>query len=584
VRHAIGAGVLGPVYRAHEADADRDVAVKLFRLDLPPERVHELVAQLQKLVALGVSHPSLVAPVEAGISGTLAYLVQELVEGESLDVVMRDRIARPPADALRLIAQVASALDAAAVKGLLHGALHPRDLLASDTELVRLTGVGVAQALETVAAGVPVRRPYAPPERVTGVRWDRRADVFSLAALAHELLWARRVVGVGEQAANALDDVRGGDLTALRRVFAQALAPSPGDRFETAGAFAATLSECFDAVGHAAIRAAAPRRQPRSEPKAAPTPPTPRTPSVPFESRLPLDLGDSSPAPKIVDLDHRAPPMESPADLPALSAFPEAADTPVAPLSRRVIRESHIDPPLAPVRLDVPAAEAQEPSLGRRHRRPDRAAPQPPMPELPLPLAEIEEPPQRSGFRALALTAMVFLALGFAGGYWVASHNPAVVASAPSPDPPPAELSGPPPNDVALPPAVVADSTQPLSSPAASASTTQIRPAPAPDPPPAVVETVPDAAAPPRATTPAQGAPPRPAANTPGVLVVDSRPPGANVYVDGQLRGQTPLTVPNVTPGEHGVRLQLDGYDEWIDAVRVAAGSKQRVAASLEPR
>ena len=43
------------MYRAHETDNDRDVAVKLFRLDLPPERVHELVGQLQRLIALGVS-------------------------------------------------------------------------------------------------------------------------------------------------------------------------------------------------------------------------------------------------------------------------------------------------------------------------------------------------------------------------------------------------------------------------------------------------------------------------------------------------------------------------------------------------
>ena len=86
-----------------------------------------------------------------------------------------------------------------------------------------------------------MRRPYTAPERIAGGEWDRRADVFSLAALMHELMWGRRVSGLGAQAAESLTAIAGGDLAALRSVFARALAEKPADRFETALEFAEAL-------------------------------------------------------------------------------------------------------------------------------------------------------------------------------------------------------------------------------------------------------------------------------------------------------------------------------------------------------
>ena len=89
---------------------------------------------------------------------------------------------RRPANALRVAAQLAGALDFAAAVQIGHGALHPRDVLLSSDE-TRLTGLGVARALERIGVVAPVRRPYTAPERIAGGEWDRRADVFSLAAL-----------------------------------------------------------------------------------------------------------------------------------------------------------------------------------------------------------------------------------------------------------------------------------------------------------------------------------------------------------------------------------------------------------------
>ena len=63
VLHQTGSGALGPVFRAYDPDQDRLVAVKWFRLDLPPERTHRLVAELEHVIASNLTHPAIVAPV-----------------------------------------------------------------------------------------------------------------------------------------------------------------------------------------------------------------------------------------------------------------------------------------------------------------------------------------------------------------------------------------------------------------------------------------------------------------------------------------------------------------------------------------
>jgi hypothetical protein len=83
--------------------------------------------------------------------------------------------------------------------------------------------------------------------------------------------------------------------------------------------------------------------------------------------------------------------------------------------------------------------------------------------------------------------------------------------------------------------------------------------------------------------------PPGAAAATPGTagrfagtLIVDSRPAGAKVYVDGKLAGTTPMSMPDVRAGEHAVRIERDGYRRWSSSVRVVAAEQNKVTASLE--
>jgi hypothetical protein len=86
------------------------------------------------------------------------------------------------------------------------------------------------------------------------------------------------------------------------------------------------------------------------------------------------------------------------------------------------------------------------------------------------------------------------------------------------------------------------------------------------------------AAAAPRPSTPATLG--RPASTT-GSLVVDSRPSGASVSINGRPRGTTPLTIDDLAPGEYRVEMSLTGYRNLVTTVRVVAGERVRAAASL---
>ena len=75
---------------------------------------------------------------------------------------------------------------------------------------------------------------------------------------------------------------------------------------------------------------------------------------------------------------------------------------------------------------------------------------------------------------------------------------------------------------------------------------------------------------------------PKPIAIASAELVVESRPQGATVLIDGRPVGTTPVTLGEVRVGSHAVRIERDGYRIWTAPVKVAAGEQNRVTASLE--
>lgn len=257
--HQVGIGALGPVYRARLSHGDpagrgRLFAVKAFHVDLTPEQTIVFGTALQDVVDAGAPHAAVANPAGAGVADGVPYLAYEYVEAESLDVRARPRAAPAAEVALPRIVQIAEALDAAHGQGLVHGALHPRDVLVA-AEKVRVGGFGVVTALGRVGRRGPLRRPYAAPEQIAGGDWGPSADRYALAAVACELLTGRRAAPAGARLAGDLGRIADADAAPrLVRLFEAALAADPGRRPASAGRFVDDLAGALGWTGAAGVR------------------------------------------------------------------------------------------------------------------------------------------------------------------------------------------------------------------------------------------------------------------------------------------------------------------------------------------
>ena len=239
--HQIGVGVLGPVFRTYEPSEDRLVAVKAFHLDITPEQARTLIEALERLITTDVAHPGVVASLAVGLEDDVPYLAQEYVAAESLDVAIRHYSPASIETAMPFIRQMAAAVDAAHEGGIVHGALHLRDIFVTPDE-ARVTGFGVVRALEEIGLAGPIRRPYTAPEVIAGRGWGAAADRFALAAIVYELLTGRRAAGTGDQVTERIRSIEGvSDPEHLEEVFATAFADDPEDRYSSVDRFVSAL-------------------------------------------------------------------------------------------------------------------------------------------------------------------------------------------------------------------------------------------------------------------------------------------------------------------------------------------------------
>lgn len=190
----IAAGGAGEVWRGHDLVLDRAVAVKLLRSEYTqhPETLARFRAEARH--AAGVSHPGIAQVYDYGEDGQ-PFLIMELVDGPSLATVLADG----PLDArtvMDIVAQTASALDAAHAAGQVHRDIKPANLLLGPGGQVKITDFGIAHA----AGSAPLTRTgtllgtpaYLAPERVAGEPATPASDLYSLGIVCYECLTGER--------------------------------------------------------------------------------------------------------------------------------------------------------------------------------------------------------------------------------------------------------------------------------------------------------------------------------------------------------------------------------------------------------
>jgi hypothetical protein len=258
----LGRGGMAVVYRARDVRLDRWVALKILAPDLALDQVFRQRFIRESRAAAAVDHPNIIPIFEAGDADGVLFIAMRYVSGKDVRSLI-DRVgALPTARAVGIVTQVASALDAAHGCGLVHRDVKPANMLLSDlaeggtADHVYLSDFGVSKQSDAASSLTRTGQlvgtlDYLAPEQVEGRATDGRADLYSLACAAFEMLsgtppfkrdqslavlWAQL-----SATPPALTSQRPDLPPAIDQVMAKALAKSPADRYDRCMAFASSL-------------------------------------------------------------------------------------------------------------------------------------------------------------------------------------------------------------------------------------------------------------------------------------------------------------------------------------------------------
>jgi serine/threonine protein kinase/DNA-binding beta-propeller fold protein YncE len=436
----IGRGGMAVVYRAYDARLDRRVALKILAPGLALDDAFRQRFIRESRAAAAVDHPNIIPVFDAGEAKGVLFIAMRFVHGGDVRTLLDAAGPLPAARAADITSQVASALDAAHARGLVHRDVKPANMLLDATagggdrqDHVYLSDFGLSkQSLSqtglTAQGQFLGTLDYVAPEQVEGRPVDGRADQYALACASFELLAGappfKRGEGLAVVWAKLSEDPpllspRRADLPAsIDDVMTRGMARAPAERFASCGEFAAALR------GVLGLRS--PDSGPRSVPPASPPteiamPAVP--PAVPAAGSAALAgaAGQAGPA---------APAASYP---PAGSAAPPARAAPSGPSG----------PPTEAAR--VSGSPETRPGLTEPSSRPDyrasadysvppdyRAAQSGPSPawrvDGPRAAGTVVAPrPHPSWWRSRAVlaAAAAVVVLGAAGGLFAALHHSA---------------------------------------------------------------------------------------------------------------------------------------------------------------
>lgn len=197
----LGGGGMGEVYLAEQLSLGRKVALKVLRSEMGA--VHGMGERFKReaLLLSSVDHPSVVRIIDFGESNGAACLVMDLVEGDTLEAILRDGPLAPPRVQV-LLRQLAEGLAAVHARGIVHRDLKPQNVIVCEGPLgeqARLLDFGIARLTEgegpgggVTQAGIVIGTPeYLSPEQAVAGKFDDRSDLYSLGILAYYMLSAK---------------------------------------------------------------------------------------------------------------------------------------------------------------------------------------------------------------------------------------------------------------------------------------------------------------------------------------------------------------------------------------------------------
>ena len=278
---------MGEVYRARDPRLDREVAVKVLAPTLAMDRNALARFEREAMSVARLSHPNILSIFEFANDGATAFVVMELVDGETL----RARLAHGALPSRRAIAyalQIAKGIAAAHTRGITHRDLKPENVMITRDDHIKILDFGLAKPIEsgqtdatravgaTTSAGMILGTfGYMAPEQVRGQAVDHRADMFAFGAVLYEMLSGQRAFA-GDTAADSmsailtkdppdLDTARMSISPGLDRIVRRCLEKSPELRFQSANDLAFALETLSTvSTSSSTVAAAAELLKPRS--------------------------------------------------------------------------------------------------------------------------------------------------------------------------------------------------------------------------------------------------------------------------------------------------------------------------------
>ncbi len=256
---------MGIVYKAQDPAIGRTIAIKSIHLhELTDEAERDRLRErlFREAQSAGIlSHPGIVTIYDIAEENGMAYIFMEFVNGPPLEKMLRHEQTPDKETLLSIFRQTAAALDYAHKKGIVHRDIKPSNIMIHEDGTAKVTDFGVAKIIsqEMTLAGTMLGTPsYMSPEQVQGGAISGRADQFSLAVVAYEVLTGEKPFSAEYMPTLLYKIVREDPLPPQRLnstlgpqvepVFRKAMSKNPADRFETCTDFVNALAAACNAT------------------------------------------------------------------------------------------------------------------------------------------------------------------------------------------------------------------------------------------------------------------------------------------------------------------------------------------------
>ena len=268
----IGAGGMGVVYRAHDEQLDRDVAIKVLPRGSFTDESARKRFRKEALALARLNHPNIATVHEFGTQDDTDFLVTEYIAGITLDVKLA-RGPLPPPEVVRLGGQLAAGLAAAHQQGIIHRDLKPGNLRLTTDGRLKILDFGLAQLIPhpsdqgqtvtlTKSQETSGTLPYMSPEQLSGEGANARTDIWAAGTVLYEMSTGKRpfaqtvpallINAILNQAPAPPSQLNPDVPDALDAVILKALAHQPALRYQTAGELAVDLERPVSATTAAA--------------------------------------------------------------------------------------------------------------------------------------------------------------------------------------------------------------------------------------------------------------------------------------------------------------------------------------------